>query len=164
VTELGRLLDALGPPYAYLDRAQSFIASIESADHRPALATQNTSSEIAHRIAQLAAVQGRRLEQLAREVQADLAGAALHLATCHQAAVHWEQVASQPAEVRRALLTVGWEFHTSGLSEFLCEKSVEAAGDSAERAAELADLAVLVAYRVAGTDGWRPDWRLRQDT
>jgi tetratricopeptide (TPR) repeat protein len=47
------------------------------------------------------------------------------------------------------------EFHTSGFAELLCEKSRNAAGDSATRALHLAGCAVLVAATVPGSEGWR---------
>jgi tetratricopeptide (TPR) repeat protein len=50
------------------------------------------------------------------------------------------------------------EFQDAGLCELLCDRSLEAAGDSAEAALRLAELAVLGAERVAGTEGWRRRW------
>jgi transcriptional regulator with XRE-family HTH domain len=47
------------------------------------------------------------------------------------------------------------ELQTAELCELVCDQSVKAAGDSAERARRLAELAVKVAERVRGTEGWR---------
>jgi tetratricopeptide (TPR) repeat protein len=47
------------------------------------------------------------------------------------------------------------EFQTSGFAELLCEKSRNAAGDSAARALHLAGCAAVAAAAVPGSDGWR---------
>jgi transcriptional regulator with XRE-family HTH domain/tetratricopeptide (TPR) repeat protein len=47
------------------------------------------------------------------------------------------------------------ELQTAELCELVCDESVKAAADSAERARRLAELAIQIAERVQGTEGWR---------
>jgi transcriptional regulator with XRE-family HTH domain len=76
-----------------------------------------------------------------------------------QAPLLWARLEACAEAGRRDVLRERAEFHTAGLCELLCEKSRDAAGDSAERALYLAELAALAAEGVAGTGAWR--WRLQ---
>ncbi|HVT60988.1 MAG TPA: helix-turn-helix domain-containing protein [Thermoanaerobaculia bacterium] len=73
----------------------------------------------------------------------------------------WERLRSRAAAERPALVKEGSEFHSWALCELLCLESERAAADSAARAVELADLALLVARLVGweeaarqGLEGW----------
>jgi transcriptional regulator with XRE-family HTH domain len=72
-----------------------------------------------------------------------------------QAPALWARLEGLSHAQRRTLVRQAPELHDAGLCELLCERSVETAGDSADRAFELASLAVLVAERVAGRREWR---------
>ncbi len=67
----------------------------------------------------------------------------------------WARLASRTEEERLAFLRKDTAFHNAGLVELLCEESVHAAGDSAQRARHLAELAVAVAERVPGEEAWQ---------
>jgi transcriptional regulator with XRE-family HTH domain len=67
----------------------------------------------------------------------------------------WQRVEPLAGPERRALVLRDAEFHDAAFCELLCDQSVEAAGDSSERALELAELALLLARHVPGTEGWR---------
>jgi transcriptional regulator with XRE-family HTH domain len=67
----------------------------------------------------------------------------------------WARLEPLSAEERRALVLAAADFHDAAFCELLCERSVEAAGDSAARALQLAELAVLTARNVAGAPEWR---------
>jgi transcriptional regulator with XRE-family HTH domain len=75
-----------------------------------------------------------------------------------QAPLLWARLEACAKAGRRDVVRERAEFQTAGLCELLCEKSRDAAGDSAERALYLAELAVLAAEGVAGIDAWR--WRV----
>ena len=60
-----------------------------------------------------------------------------------------------PHALRQALVQEVAQFHEAGLCEVLCEASVEVAGDDAQEALRLAELAVLAGERVRGEEGWR---------
>jgi transcriptional regulator with XRE-family HTH domain/tetratricopeptide (TPR) repeat protein len=75
-----------------------------------------------------------------------------------QAPLLWARLEACAEAGRRDVVRERAEFQTAGLCELLCEKSRGAAGDSAEHALYLAELAVLAAEGVAGTGAWR--WRV----
>jgi transcriptional regulator with XRE-family HTH domain len=67
----------------------------------------------------------------------------------------WARLEGCAEEERSRLVRDDAAFHSAGFVELLCEESVNAAGDSAQRARHLADLAVEVAERVPGEEPWR---------
>jgi tetratricopeptide (TPR) repeat protein len=72
-----------------------------------------------------------------------------------QAPALWARLAGCLKAGREALVREAPEFQTCGLCELLCEDSRNAAGDNAEWATALAELAVQVAERVPGSEAWR---------
>lgn len=72
-----------------------------------------------------------------------------------QAPELWARLVDWPEEKRRELVRSDVAFHSAGFAEFLCEESINAAGDSAQRARHLAELAVEVAELVPGEEAWR---------
>lgn len=71
----------------------------------------------------------------------------------------WTRLEGCAEEGRLGQMRDDATFHSAGLAEYLCEESVNAAGDSARRALHLAELALEVAERVAGEEPWR--WRVQ---
>jgi len=67
----------------------------------------------------------------------------------------WERLEPLEPEVRQAVVQEGPEFHSPALAELLRAKSVQLAAEDADRAAELADLARLVAEQIHGQTGGR---------
>ena len=67
----------------------------------------------------------------------------------------WARLKDRPEEEWREMVRDDATFHSAGFAELLCEESVNAAGDSAQRARHLAELAVEVAERVPGEEAWR---------
>lgn len=57
--------------------------------------------------------------------------------------------------MRRRLIEEGREYQSFALCELLCAESARTAADSAQKAVELAELALLVARLVPGEPGWR---------
>jgi transcriptional regulator with XRE-family HTH domain len=72
-----------------------------------------------------------------------------------QARSLWEGLKRRDAEKRTVLVETVAKFRNWALSELLCEESIKAAGDSADRALELANLALRVAERISGDEAWR---------
>ncbi|HEY2291177.1 MAG TPA: helix-turn-helix transcriptional regulator [Thermoanaerobaculia bacterium] len=66
----------------------------------------------------------------------------------------WERLRKQKAAEIRALLDQRQDLRTWALCELLCHRSVEAARDRAERAVELAELALWIAERISGEETW----------
>ncbi len=67
----------------------------------------------------------------------------------------WARLTRYAHAAQQVLVQEAGEFQEAGLCELLCEASVEAAGDDAQEASRLAELAVLVGQRVRGEVGWR---------
>jgi tetratricopeptide (TPR) repeat protein len=66
----------------------------------------------------------------------------------------WDRLRKQkPAEIR-ALLDQREDLRTWALCELLCNRSLEAARDRADRAVELAELASWLAERISGEEAW----------
>jgi len=64
----------------------------------------------------------------------------------------WERLERYEAETRRLLVEEGEEYRNWALCELLCDKSLQ---ESADRALDLAELAVFIAERISGEDAWR---------
>ena len=64
----------------------------------------------------------------------------------------WERLERYEPETRRLLVEEGEEYRNWALCELLCDKSLE---EIANRALELAELAVFIAERIPGEDAWR---------
>ena len=94
-------------------------------------------------------------------VVAQLAGGGSHEAEAdrgqavRQASALWEMLGGCSQAGRRALVRALAEFHTAEFCELLCEHSVKAAGDSAEHAVQIAELAAEVAQFVVGSTASR---------
>lgn len=67
----------------------------------------------------------------------------------------WERLKQYSPRERRVLVEGGREFRTWALCERLCAESEKAAPADTGRALDLADLALKVASRVTGEEGWR---------
>jgi transcriptional regulator with XRE-family HTH domain len=72
-----------------------------------------------------------------------------------RAAALWSRLSGQTAAERRAILRACPGLPMAAFCERLCEESLGVAGDSAARAAELAEEAVRLALLVEGDEGWR---------
>jgi tetratricopeptide (TPR) repeat protein len=72
-----------------------------------------------------------------------------------RAASVWTSLRLFQPDRRRLLVEASAEFHTWGLCERICAESVQAAADNADRALDLARLALFVAERVPGHEAWR---------
>lgn len=72
-----------------------------------------------------------------------------------QARALWEKLKPRDAAQRKLLVETVAEFRHWALSELLCEESIKAAGDNADRALDLANLALRVAELIPGEEAWR---------
>ncbi len=72
-----------------------------------------------------------------------------------EAAGFWRRLAGKTAAQRRFVVEQAPEFWSWALVERLSHESGTEASDSASEAVQLAELALWVAERVAGSDGWR---------
>jgi transcriptional regulator with XRE-family HTH domain len=67
----------------------------------------------------------------------------------------WERLKSATRQERREAVAVLPELQNWALAERVCEASIRAAAHKAEDALDLADLALFIAKRVEGNEGWR---------
>lgn len=73
----------------------------------------------------------------------------------HDARFLWERLKPLTPAQRRAQVETSMDFRTWALCELICEKSLEAAADRADRALDLASLAVRIAELAPGLGEWR---------
>ncbi len=110
--------------------------------------------------------EGREIEEAAAEsasLMAELTRSVLTLWTSRGQAMEarqkartlWERLKPRDAAQRKLLVEKVADFRNWALSELLCEESIKAAGDSADRALELANLALHVAELSPGEEASR---------
>jgi transcriptional regulator with XRE-family HTH domain len=150
--DLERLVDVLGFPPGLLDRTIAFVVSSQAARHAH---LYRAHDPLPAQVADFAAEEARRVEDFARAGLNRLAVAARLLDERRRAPALWARLEGCAEEGRRDLVREAAELQSAGLAELLCERSRDAAGDSAARAVQLADLAVLAAERAPGEPGWR---------
>jgi tetratricopeptide (TPR) repeat protein len=67
----------------------------------------------------------------------------------------WASLKTATRQERRDLVALFPEFQSWALAVLVCEASIRAAADKTEVALELADLAMYIAERLPGEEGWR---------
>jgi transcriptional regulator with XRE-family HTH domain/tetratricopeptide (TPR) repeat protein len=149
---LDRLIAALGFPPAIFDRCLAFVESAREAS-RLHLATGEDA--LRAQAAEIAARHARLAEEHARLRLDEISAAARLLVSRSLAPAAWAALAACSDQARRGLVQHARQFQTAGLCELVCDMSLAAACDSAERARRLAELAVEIAERLPGSEGWR---------
>ena len=107
------------------------------------------------RIEAVAAESGRMMAGFTRSLLGMLTAEACALESRQQAQALWARLKRLPATRRRALVEKSIELRSWAFSELLCDESIKAAVDSADRALELASLALRVAELTPGEEKWR---------
>jgi transcriptional regulator with XRE-family HTH domain len=133
---LERLTSVMGFPSSQIDRAHAFLASARASLAGPAAAPDLDA---------LADEEGRRYADFLRASLGRVLSQARDLDERRRARDLWVRLRSYSPGERRALVKEVEGFHTWALCELLCEESATAAADNADRARELADLALRVA-------------------
>src|SRR5206468_7592838 len=93
----------------------------------------------------VAADSGRLMADVTRSLMKLWTSRGQALEARQQARSLWEGLKGRDPEQRRLLVEKVAKLRNWALSELLCEESIKAAGDSADRALDLADLALRVA-------------------
>jgi transcriptional regulator with XRE-family HTH domain len=106
-------------------------------------------------IEETAAESGRMMSDFTRSLLTLWISRGQSLEARQQARTLWERLKPRDAAQRRLLVEKVAEFRNWALCELLCEESIKAAGDSADRALELANLALRVAELIPGDEPWR---------
>lgn len=103
----------------------------------------------------VAAESGRLISDVTRSLMTLWTSQGQALEARRQARALWEGLRRKEAAQRRLLVEKVAKYRNWALSELLCEESIKAAGDSADRALELASLALRVAELSPGEEAWR---------
>ncbi|HEY3566553.1 MAG TPA: helix-turn-helix transcriptional regulator [Thermoanaerobaculia bacterium] len=103
----------------------------------------------------VAAESGRLISDATRSLMTLLTSRGQALEARRQARDLWEGLKRKDAAKRRLLVEKVAKYQNWALSELLCEESIKAAGDSADRALDLANLALRVAELAPGEEAWR---------
>jgi transcriptional regulator with XRE-family HTH domain len=146
---LDAIVAALGLPPEAVDRTVAYLAGIRSLSP-PEGGTAGLGDSAEAFVARMAAnaeAWGRSFLMLDDQRRAQEAR--------HDARFLWERLKPLTPAQRRAQVEASPEFRTWALCELICEKSLEAAADRADRALDLASLAVHVAERAPGLEDWR---------
>lgn len=142
--EVGAFDDLLASLSRAVDRTSAAAPSQEAPSPAQLRRIHQVAADLS--LASYQLTQGRLIRQV-RTRNADKAR--------RRAAGLWAVLKTRTAKERRLLVEHAREFQTWALAERLCHESEIAASDRAERALELARLALRVAERVPGEERWR---------
>lgn len=151
---LSRMAEAAGVPWEYVNHLRRFYASALAAiDRRMAAVPDTVGPALKQSIleAALLTISSYLLELETWEEPAPPPEEARR-----EAAETWEALERFSLRERREMIEPSLDASRSwALAERICESSAEAAKHRADEALELADLALWIAGRVEGEDGWR---------
>jgi transcriptional regulator with XRE-family HTH domain len=151
---LEELTSVLGLPRTAIDTALDFLQTIRGSSQIP-----GPQGAEGWRVEAVAAEAGRLAAEFARGLLGLLTVESRALEARQLAAPLWRRLKRYPPAQRRLLVEEAVEFRSWALCELVCEESVRAAADSADRALELAELALRIAELSPGEESWR--WRLQ---
>ncbi len=147
---LEHLAATMGLPPASVDTAIAFVKTI-----RASWQTPGSDDPEDWRIESLATEAGRLSSEYTRAMLKLQTNGVRALKDRHQAEELWERLKRRTMPDRRVLVEGASEFRNWALCELVCEESVKAAGDNADRAVELAELALFIAERAPGDEDWQ---------
>jgi transcriptional regulator with XRE-family HTH domain len=140
----------MGLPAGTVDTALGFLQAIREGSREP-----GPPSAQNWRIEAVAAQSARLMSDFTRQMLGMLTAEARALEARQQAVSLWARLKRYGAAQRRTIVEEVAEFRNWALCELLCEESIKAAADSADRALELASLALRVAELIPGEEPWR---------
>jgi transcriptional regulator with XRE-family HTH domain len=148
---LERMVTAMGYPLLTIDRTVSYLRGLP----RPGAAATDAEEAVARQIDETAAGFGFEVEAFLRSLFSRVSEESRALADHEIARSLWFRLRRHPQPARLAIVQAGAEFWSPALCELLCEESVQAAADDADRAVEVAELAVAVARLTPGGEARR---------
>ncbi|MEO6191401.1 MAG: helix-turn-helix domain-containing protein [Thermoanaerobaculia bacterium] len=140
----------MGLPSGAVDTALGFLQAIREGSREP-----GPPSAQNWRIEAVAAQSARLMSDFTRQMLGMLTAETQALEARQQAVSLWARLKRYSVAHRRAIVEELAEFRNWALCELLCEESIKAAADSADRALELANLALRVAELIPGEEPWR---------
>ncbi len=148
---LDQFAAAMGVPPVSVETTLAFVQTIRASCQIPGPADDPED----WRIESLAAEAGRLSSEYTRAMLRLQCNGVRSLRDRQRAEELWERLKRKKTPERRFLVEEAYEFRSWALCERVCEESIKAAGDSADRAAELAALALFIAERSPGDEAWR---------
>lgn len=144
------LAAAMGLSASTVDGVLDFVETLRHSSGDP-----GPGGPEAHRVDALAADRGRQTATGLRAMLGAVSQESQALVARQRAAGIWANLRQFKPDRRRLLVEDTAGFHTWALCERICAESIQAAADNADRALDLARLALLVAERVPGDEAWR---------
>lgn len=146
---LERLTAVMGLHPSAIDDVLDFLEALHQC------AADQVGDPEAQRINSLAADWGRHTASGLRAMLGEVSQESLALLARQRAVSVWASLRQFKPDRRRLLVEDTADFHTWALCERICAESIQAAADNADRALDLARLALLVAERIPGDEAWR---------
>ena len=146
---LDEIAAVLGVPAGAVEQTLAYIKSMyfQIAPEGGALVRGNGAEAVVAQVSAAAELFARAVVTLGPLRRAEDARA--------QARALWERMKGQPPDRRRLLVEKSLEFRNWALCELVCEESLRAAADRADRALDLAGLAVRISELAPGEMTWR---------
>jgi transcriptional regulator with XRE-family HTH domain len=156
--KLEELAGVMGLPVEAVTQARAFVRSMRQHARAPGDPDEDASTD-RRQVEKVAVQAGNVTAEFARTLLNGLSEEGRALVFRQQARVLWRRLQRRPPSERRTLVEGAPEFRSWALCELICKESIKAAADNADRARELADLALLIADLTPGEASWR--WRLQ---
>jgi len=148
------LIAFMGLPPEAIDEALDFQARTRALA-RPPGSPVDPLSAAQRRVESVSAQFGRLARGFSREALTMLTTEGEALRERQKAEVLWNQLKKRTPAERRKLVEDGARFRTWALCERVARESIKAAPNQPDQALELAELALLIADRLAGEAFWR---------
>jgi len=152
VATLRRLAAALGLPDSKVDETLALLGDPAAAQAVPAAtaARREAAGPVERQIGEATALAGPAAEDFLHTVLAGFVRALRRELEDRQAKELWARLARYSFDQQIALVELGQKFRHRGLCRLLCNESLKAARDSADRALALARLALRIAELAPG--------------
>ena len=151
---LDELAGLMGFPPEAVDQAVHFVRSMRPRLQPFSSPSGGDAGERA-RIERLALRMGQISEEGTRRLLTTLTQEGRALEARQKAPGLWQRLKGLTPSQRRVLVKEAPEFRNWALCELICKESERAAADNADRARELAELALLIAELAPGEASWR---------
>jgi tetratricopeptide (TPR) repeat protein/DNA-binding XRE family transcriptional regulator len=152
--KLTELAGVLGLTPEAAAQARAFVRSMEE-QARPPGHHGPDAAEDRRRIERVAAQAGTLASDFTRSVLSFVSLEARSVAAREEARLLWLKMRRLSPSQRRDLVEKDPRFRSWALCELVCKESIKAAADNADRARELADLALRIADLAPGAASWR---------
>jgi transcriptional regulator with XRE-family HTH domain len=154
VDKLEELAGVMGLSAEAATQARTFVRSMGRQARAPGYPDEEAEADRRH-VERLAVQAGTAVTDFARTLLSSFTAEGRALVFRQQARVLWQRMQKRTLAERRSLVEDDPEFRSWALCELICKESIKAAADNADRARELADLALLIADLAPAEASWR---------